>query len=62
MLLIDSCNALRMAEFGVLHRNELQGALHGLTRVRRFEQDDAHIFCRQDQAISFAFFSVTRYR
>lgn len=40
---------LRMAEFGVLHRNELTGALHGLTRVRRFEQDDAHIFCRQDQ-------------
>jgi len=40
---------IRMAEFGVLHRNELQGALHGLTRVRRFEQDDAHIFCRPDQ-------------
>ncbi|KAH3758767.1 threonine--tRNA ligase, cytoplasmic [Pelomyxa schiedti] len=40
---------IRMAEFGVLHRNELAGALHGLTRVRRFEQDDAHIFCRADQ-------------
>ena len=40
---------LRMAEFGVLHRNELSGALHGLTRVRRFQQDDAHIFCRLDQ-------------
>ncbi len=40
---------IRMADFGVLHRNELSGALSGLTRVRRFQQDDAHIFCRQDQ-------------
>jgi len=40
---------LRMAEFGVLHRNEASGALTGLTRVRRFVQDDAHIFCRKDQ-------------
>lgn len=40
---------LRMADFGVLHRNELSGALSGLTRVRRFQQDDAHIFCRKDQ-------------
>jgi threonyl-tRNA synthetase len=40
---------IRMAEFGVLHRNEASGALHGLTRVRRFQQDDAHIFCRMDQ-------------
>jgi len=40
---------LRYAEFGVLHRNEYSGALHGLTRVRRFVQDDAHIFCRKDQ-------------
>ena len=40
---------LRMADFGVLHRNELSGALTGLTRVRRFQQDDAHIFCRTDQ-------------
>ena len=40
---------LRMADFGVLHRNELSGALTGLTRVRRFQQDDAHIFCRKDQ-------------
>ncbi|XP_071476085.1 threonine--tRNA ligase 1, cytoplasmic-like isoform X1 [Diadema antillarum] len=40
---------LRMADFGVLHRNELSGALSGLTRVRRFQQDDAHIFCPQDQ-------------
>ena len=40
---------LRMADFGVLHRNEYSGALSGLTRVRRFQQDDAHIFCRPDQ-------------
>jgi threonyl-tRNA synthetase len=40
---------LRLADFGVLHRNELSGALSGLTRVRRFCQDDAHIFCREDQ-------------
>jgi len=39
---------LRFADFGVLHRNELAGALTGLTRVRRFQQDDAHIFCAQD--------------
>ncbi|KAM0843032.1 hypothetical protein ACQ4PT_057977 [Festuca glaucescens] len=40
---------LRMADFGVLHRNELSGALTGLTRVRRFQQDDAHIFCTESQ-------------
>ncbi|XP_056022009.1 threonine--tRNA ligase 1, cytoplasmic-like [Ostrea edulis] len=40
---------LRMADFGVLHRNELSGALSGLTRVRRFQQDDAHIFCQPEQ-------------
>jgi len=40
---------IRFADFGVLHRNELTGALSGLTRVRRFCQDDAHIFCRKDQ-------------
>ncbi|XP_014222509.1 threonine--tRNA ligase, cytoplasmic isoform X2 [Trichogramma pretiosum] len=40
---------LRMADFGVLHRNELSGALTGLTRVRRFQQDDAHIFCTAEQ-------------
>lgn len=39
----------RVADFGVLHRNEFSGALSGLTRVRRFQQDDAHIFCTQDQ-------------
>ncbi|KAI1474003.1 threonyl-tRNA synthetase [Daldinia eschscholtzii] len=40
---------LRLADFGVLHRNEASGALSGLTRVRRFQQDDSHIFCRLDQ-------------
>ncbi|XP_003738717.1 threonine--tRNA ligase, cytoplasmic [Galendromus occidentalis] len=40
---------LRLADFGVLHRNELSGTLTGLTRVRRFQQDDAHIFCTVDQ-------------
>ena len=40
---------LRFAEFGVLHRNEASGALSGLTRVRRFVQDDAHIFCTPNQ-------------
>ena len=42
---------LRMAEFGCCHRNEPHGALHGLLRVRQFTQDDAHIFCREDQLI-----------
>ena len=40
---------IRLADFGVLHRNELSGALTGLTRVRRFQQDDAHIFCMPEQ-------------
>lgn len=40
---------LRLADFGVLHRNELSGTLSGLTRVRRFQQDDAHIFCMEEQ-------------
>jgi threonyl-tRNA synthetase len=39
----------RIADFAPLHRNEARGALGGLTRVRRFSQDDAHVFCRQDQ-------------
>jgi len=43
---------LRFADFGVLHRNELAGALTGLTRVRRFQQDDAHIFATQDMVES----------
>lgn len=40
---------LRLAEFGSCHRNEPSGALHGLMRVRNFVQDDAHIFCTEDQ-------------
>ncbi|KVO43302.1 threonine--tRNA ligase [Burkholderia ubonensis] len=43
---------LRYAEFGSCHRNEASGALHGLMRVRGFVQDDAHIFCTEDQFIS----------
>ena len=42
---------LRMAEFGCCHRNEPSGALHGIMRVRGFTQDDAHIFCTEDQVI-----------
>ena len=40
---------LRMAEFGSCHRNESSGSLHGIMRVRAFTQDDAHIFCQEDQ-------------
>ena len=40
---------MRLADFGVLHRNELSGTLTGLTRVRRFQQDDAHIYCTEAQ-------------
>lgn len=40
---------IRMAEFGKDHRNEPSGSLHGLMRVRGFEQDDAHIFCTEEQ-------------
>ncbi len=40
---------IRMAEFGMCHRNEAHGALHGLMRVRQFVTDDAHIFCTEDQ-------------
>ncbi|MGB4881498.1 MAG: threonine--tRNA ligase [Neisseria sp.] len=42
---------LRLAEFGSCHRNEPSGALHGLMRVRGFVQDDAHIFCTEDQIV-----------
>ena len=44
---------IRMADFGVLHRNEASGALSGLTRVRRFQQDDAHHFCMPEQVRLF---------
>lgn len=43
---------IRFAEFGCCHRNEAHGALHGLMRVRQMTQDDAHIFCREDQITS----------
>ena len=59
---------IRMAEFGVLHRNELTGSLTGLTRVRRFQQDDAHIFCGMKQvaaevlaALQFLFFVYDKF-
>lgn len=53
---------IRMAEFGCCHRNEAHGALHGLMRVRQFTQDDAHIFCREDQieSESIAFCELLR--
>ena len=45
---------IRLAEFGSCHRNEPSGSLHGLMRVRGFVQDDAHIFCTEDQVVSEA--------
>ncbi|NBX66401.1 MAG: threonine--tRNA ligase [Proteobacteria bacterium] len=57
---------IRMAEFGCCHRNEAHGALHGLMRVRQMTQDDAHIFCREDQieseAVAFCNFLSNIYR
>ena len=52
---------LRLAEFGACHRNEPSGALHGIMRVRGFTQDDAHIFCTEEQmqAESAAFIKLT---
>jgi threonyl-tRNA synthetase len=41
---------IRLAEFGLVHRDEQKGALHGLLRLRQFTQDDGHIFCRPEQA------------
>ncbi len=51
---------LRMAEFGACHRNEPSGAIHGIMRVRAFTQDDAHIFCTEEQikSESKAFFDL----
>ena len=43
---------LKLSEFGKVHRYEPSGALHGLLRVRAFTQDDAHIFCSEDQITS----------
>ncbi|HXP30181.1 MAG TPA: threonine--tRNA ligase [Stellaceae bacterium] len=53
---------LRMAEFGSCHRNEPSGALHGIMRVRAFTQDDAHIFCTEEQITgeSIAFCDLLR--
>lgn len=53
---------LRLAEFGCCHRNEAHGALHGLMRVRQFTQDDAHIFCRENQILeeSIKFCELTK--
>ena len=53
---------LRLAEFGACHRNEPSGALHGIMRVRGFTQDDAHIFCTEEQmqAESAAFIKLTQ--
>lgn len=53
---------LRLAEFGCCHRNEAHGALHGLMRVRQMTQDDAHIFCTEDQIMSesIAFCSLVK--
>ena len=57
---------LRLAEFGSCHRNEPSGALHGIMRVRAFTQDDAHIFCTEDQvtpeSIAFCDLLLSVYR
>ena len=57
---------LRLAEFGSCHRNEPSGALHGIMRVRGFTQDDAHIFCTEDQvtaeAVAFCELLLSIYR
>ena len=57
---------LRLAEFGSCHRNEPSGALHGIMRVRAFTQDDAHIFCTEEQvtpeAIAFCELLLSVYR
>ena len=45
---------LKIAEFGIVHRYEPSGALHGIMRVRAFTQDDAHIFCTEDQIMEEA--------
>jgi len=47
--LTEALNGQRLAEFGSCHRNEPSGSLHGIMRVRGFTQDDAHIFCTEEQ-------------
>lgn len=53
---------IRLSEFGCCHRNEAHGALHGMMRLRQFVQDDAHIFCREDQILeeSIKFFKLVQ--
>ncbi len=53
---------IRLSEFGCCHRNEAHGALHGMMRLRQFVQDDAHIFCREDQILeeSVKFFKLVQ--
>lgn len=53
---------IRFSEFGCCHRNEAHGALHGIMRLRQFVQDDAHIFCREDQILdeSIKFFKLVQ--
>lgn len=53
---------IRLSEFGCCHRNEAHGALHGILRLRQFVQDDAHIFCREDQILeeSIKFFTLVQ--
>ena len=45
---------MKIAEFGIVHRYEPSGALHGIMRVRAFTQDDAHIFCTEEQIMEEA--------
>src|SRR5277367_3682053 len=52
---------IRMAEFGIIHRNEASGALTGLTRVRRFVQDDTHVFCMASQVSTCSFEAPFRF-
>ena len=42
---------VRLFEFGTVYRHEMSGVVHGLMRVRGFTQDDAHVFCREDQVV-----------
>ena len=53
---------LRIADFGRLHRYERSGVIHGLTRVRTFSQDDAHVFCTPDQIASEVLTLINMYR
>ena len=52
---------VKIAEFGIVHRYEPSGALHGMMRVRAFTQDDAHIFCSEDQIMGRRWRSTTSF-